>query len=43
MNQKRQYKIYTKAFKEEAVVLVIDQGFTAPWAQQDIFHYISMF
>jgi len=28
MNQKRQYKTYTKAFKEEALVLVNDQGST---------------
>lgn len=26
MNQKRQYKTYTKALKEEAVALVIDQA-----------------
>lgn len=25
---KRQYKTYTKAFKEEAVALVIEQGYT---------------
>jgi hypothetical protein len=43
MNQKRQYKIYTKAFKEEAVALVIDQDFTVPCDQQVILHYISMF
>jgi transposase len=34
MNQKRQYKIYTKAFKEEVVALVIDQGYTVPEAAQ---------
>jgi hypothetical protein len=37
------YKTYTKVFKEEAVVLVIAQNCTVPCAQQDIFHYISMF
>lgn len=30
MNQKRQYKTYTKAFKEEAVALVTDQGYSVP-------------
>ena len=30
MNQKRQYKTYTKVFKEEVVALVIDQGYTVP-------------
>lgn len=30
MNQKRQLKTYTKAFKEEAVALVIDQSYTVP-------------
>jgi len=34
MNQKRQYKTYTKAFKEEALALVIDQGYTVPNAAQ---------
>jgi len=32
MNQKRQYQTYTKAFKEEAVALVNDQGYTVPEA-----------
>ena len=32
MNQKRQYKTYTKAFKEEAVALITDQGYTVPEA-----------
>ena len=36
MNQKRQYKTYTKAFKEEAVALVIDQGYTVPDAAQSL-------
>ena len=36
MNQKRQYKTYTKAFKEEAVALVIDQGYTVPEAAQSL-------
>ena len=35
MNQKRQYKTYTKAFKEEAVALVNDQGYTVPEAAQN--------
>lgn len=36
MNQKRQYKTYTKAFKEEAVALVIDQGYTIPEAAESL-------
>jgi transposase len=36
MNQKRQYKTYTKAFKEEAVALVIDQGYTVPDTAQSL-------
>ena len=36
MNQKRQYKTYTKAFKEEAVALVIDQGYTVPEAAESL-------
>tara|TARA_B100001971_G_C18046166_1_gene460334 strand:+ start:68 stop:244 length:177 start_codon:yes stop_codon:yes gene_type:complete len=36
MNQKRQYKTYTKAFKEEAVALVIDQGYTVPDAAESL-------
>lgn len=36
MNQKRQYKTYTKAFKEEAVALVNDQGYTVPEAAQSL-------
>jgi len=36
MNQKRQYKTYTKAFKEEAVALVIDQDYTVPDAAQSL-------
>jgi transposase len=36
MNQKRQYKAYTEAFKEEAVALVIDQGYTVPEAAQSL-------
>jgi len=34
MNQKRQYKTYTKAFKEEA--LVNDRGYTVPEAAQSL-------
>ena len=36
MNQKRQCKTYTKAFKEEAVALVIEQGYTVPDAAQSL-------
>ena len=36
MNQKRQYKTCTKAFKEEAVALVIDQGYTVPEAAESL-------
>ena len=36
MNQKRQYKTYTKAFKEEAISLVTDQGYTVPEAAQSL-------
>ena len=36
MNQKRQYKTYTKAFKEEAVALVTDQGYSVPEAAQSL-------
>ena len=36
MNQKRQYKTYAKAFKEEAVALVTDQGYTVPEAAQSL-------
>ena len=36
MNQKRQYKTYTKVFKEEAVALVIDQGYTVPDAAESL-------
>ena len=36
MNQKRQYKTYTKAFKEEAVALVTEQGYTVPDAAQSL-------
>jgi transposase len=30
MSQKRAYKQYSKEFKEEAVALVNDQGYTVP-------------
>ena len=36
MNQKRQYKTYTKPFKEEAVALVNEQGYTVPEAAQSL-------
>lgn len=32
MSQKRAYKSYTKEFKEEAVALIIDQGYSVPEA-----------
>jgi transposase len=32
MSQKRAYKSYTKEFKEEAVALIIDQGYRVPEA-----------
>ena len=32
MNQKRQYKQYPQEFKEEAVALVNDQGYSGPEA-----------
>ena len=34
MTQKRSYKQYPKAFKEEAVALVIEQGYTVPKAAE---------
>ena len=36
MNQKRQCKTYTKAFKEEAIALVIEQGYTVSDAAQSL-------
>ena len=36
MNQKRQYKTYTKAFKEEAVALVIDQCYSVLEAAESL-------
>ncbi len=36
MNQKRQHKTYIKAFKEEAVALVIEQGYSVPDAAQSL-------
>ena len=32
MGQKRSYKQYPKEFKEEAVALVLDQGYSVPEA-----------
>ena len=32
MSQKRAYKSYTKEFKEEAVALITDQGYSVPEA-----------
>ena len=36
MNQKRVYKSYPKEFKEEAVALVIDQGYTVVEAAKSL-------
>jgi len=36
MNQKRQYKTYTKAFKEGVVALITDQGYTVPDAAESL-------
>ncbi len=36
MNKKRQYKTYPKVFKEEAVTLVLEQGYSIPEAAQSL-------
>ena len=36
MGEKRSYKSYTKEFKEEAVALVRDQGYTVPQASKSL-------
>jgi len=36
MGMKRSYKQYPKAFKEEAVVLVLDQGYSVPEAAKSL-------
>lgn len=36
MSQKRQYKTYSKEFKEEAVALVIDQGYSVAEAAEAV-------
>ena len=36
MGKKRSYKSYTKEFKEEAVALVRDQGYTVPQAARSL-------
>lgn len=36
MSQKRSYKQYTKEFKEEAVALVREQGYTVPEAARSL-------
>jgi transposase len=36
MSQKRQYKQYTKEFKEEAVGLVAEQGYSVPEAAKSL-------
>jgi len=36
MGQKRSYKQYPKELKEEAVVLVLDQGYSVPEAAKSL-------
>lgn len=36
MSQKRSYKQYPKAFKEEAVALVLEQGYSVPEAAKSL-------
>ena len=36
MGQKRSYKQYTKEFKEEAVLLVLEQGYSVPKAAESL-------
>lgn len=36
MSQKRAYKRYPKAFKEEAVALVLEQGYSVPQAAKSL-------
>jgi transposase len=36
MSKKRQYKQYTKEFKEEAVALVVEQGYSVPEAAKSL-------
>lgn len=36
MSQKRTYKQYTKEFKEEAVALVLEQGYSVPEAAKSL-------
>ena len=36
MSQKRQYKQYSKEFKEEAIALVTDQGYSVPEAAKSL-------
>ena len=36
MGMKRSYKQYPKAFKEEAVALVLDQGYSVPEAAKSL-------
>jgi transposase len=36
MNKKRQYKTYPKVFKEEAVALVLEQGYSVTEAAQSL-------
>ncbi|MFY9180084.1 MAG: transposase [Venatoribacter sp.] len=36
MNQKRKYKTYSKEFKEEAIALVIEQGYSVAEAAESV-------
>lgn len=36
MTQKRRYKQYSKEFKEEAVALVLEQGYSVPEAAKSL-------
>ena len=36
MSQKRSYKQYSKEFKEEAVALVLEQGYSVPQAAESL-------
>lgn len=36
MNQKRAYKHYTKEFKQEAVALITEQGYSVPQAAKSL-------
>lgn len=42
MSQKRSYKKYTKEFKEEAVALVLEQGYSVPEAAKSLGIAVNM-